>query len=80
MIKKLAVINRDDHVGRFLHAAGIEDTFEIKNKINEIIDYLEASKGEIKFNWSRYGKELVKDFIDKNYALRAEQREKLNKI
>lgn len=40
----------------------------------------EFCKGEIKFNWSRYGKELVKDFIDKNYALRAEQREKLNKI
>lgn len=24
----------------------------------------EFCKGEIKFNWSRYGKELVKDFIE----------------
>lgn len=47
--KKLDVINRDDHAERFLHAAGVEDTYEIRNKLNEIIDYLsdkEASKGE----------------------------------
>lgn len=42
--KKLDVINRDDHAERFLHAAGIEDTFEIRSKINELIGYLQANK------------------------------------
>lgn len=47
--KKLDVINRDDHVERFLHAAGVEDTFEIRNKVNELIDYLQAKEEEMSF-------------------------------
>ena len=56
--KKLDVINRDDHAERFLRAAGIEDTFEIRNKINEIIDYLEDPENIIK---------AYKDLLDRQH-------------